>query len=425
MKLSFLCVAIAGMLSFQSHSEQTDLPAPFEASFETAMNNPHVVLYYADKAFRDRNYDEALRWMLNAAEYNLPAAVINSKFMINNNLGTVQNREAVIAFLEHIAQDTADKKGDTFAQTYLADYYRGDRCVWMSPDAKSACMTGSNVVEGPVAGVDYKRSYYFYDRSSQQNERARYHAGMMDLLGLGVPRNVPYAIERLTSIAESGNASVAFLLGEVYQNGYWVLQDREQASKWFIMATQKKHPGAMLQLAQNYLRGVGVKDDAVRAQKAEALFIDVTEGVLANDTQRAEAFYRLGMLHFAYPDLGPANAAAEHMHFAAAIGGALPNEYSVMAYHWLAKQAESTSHKAALNFYHKGVELLSALSGAEQQKQASILQSLAQLYSQGPQRSEDKFSVFMNRYHRLMASNEIATEPTEQVFGFDAFEFPG
>lgn len=426
MKKKLLLSAMAVVfMSANAYANTASLPAPFEPAFESAMNNPHVVLYYADNAYRQGDYNAALRWMLNAAEYGLPAAVENSKFMIDNNLGTFENREAVIAFLEHIAQDRADQKGDLFAQVYLADYYRGDRCVWLNNTEKSDCLTGAKVIDGPVAGIDYKRSYFFYDRSADTNDRARYHVAMMDLLGLGAPRNVPFAVERLSPLAENGSAEVAFLLGEIYQSGYWVMQDRNEASKWYAMAAQKNHPAAMLALAQNYLRGVGIENEAERAHQARDLFVNVSEGILASDTQRAEAHYRLGLLYATHFSMKNSHYADKHMQFAAKLSAAEPNEFSVMAYHWLGKQAESTSHKAALEYYHAGAEVLDTLPITEQQKHAALWQSLAQLYGQGKQRSEAKFSLYMNQYHRAMSASTLANSSADSVFGYNAFRFPG
>lgn len=420
--ISLLGLLFTGLWAM-STSASEQLPISYEASFRNAMDNPQVILYYADKEFQKGNYSEALRWMLNAAEYQVPAAIENSKFMISKNMGTAENRQSVIAFLEFISQDKDGRQGDAFAQIYLADFYRGDNCVWTSDKSTGTC--SAEQTSGPAAANDLKKSYFFYDKASESHQRARYHAGMMDLLGLGAPRNVPYAIERLSPLAEQGNANIAFLLGEIHQQGFWVVQNHVEADKWFSMAAQKMHPGAMIALAQNALRGTQGESDTERAKRASSLFIGVTESVTATDEQQAEAQYRLALLYASHPALKSFEKAKDHMEFSGKLGQVKPNEYSVMAYHWLGKQYESNNINLAKRYYEDGVVIFDKLTDAQKQKQASILQSLAVLHTRGEKRSEEQFSALMNRYHTAMSKPALNATNNQQAFGFSAFIFPG
>lgn len=62
--------------------EKQTLPVPFESVFQDAMNDPNVLLYYADQSFRKGKNDDALRWVLEAAKFNHPAAIANAKDLI-------------------------------------------------------------------------------------------------------------------------------------------------------------------------------------------------------------------------------------------------------------------------------------------------------------------------------------------------------
>lgn len=421
-----LCLALLSTASTASNKEKDDIAAPslpvsYEKSFTTAMNNPHVILYYGQKAYEQGEYAEALRWMLAAAEYQLPAAIDNSKFMISKNMGVEENRKEVINFLEFLSQDRAEHKGDTFAQLYLADFYRGDTCVWDSNKTSGECNEVKTSATGPRAALDFKRSYFFYNNATDTNDRAMYHAAMMDLLGIGVPRNVPFAISRLATIAEKGNTSVAFLLGEIHQNGYWVNQNYAEATKWYSKAKEKAHPGATMKLAENVYRGILSENVKERTDQALALYLSVTESLLASDAQRAEAFYRAGVISELMSESD--NYWMNYLEFSAALGEAQPNEYSVMAYHKLGKLNEQYGNHHDL--YDKGIEVFDKLDAAAQQRQASILQSKAQAYSTDWGGGEGKFSIYMNRYHRVMAAPVLNANEPHSLFGFHAFVFPG
>lgn len=421
MKLNVFTAAF--LFSFATLSQAKDLPLPYEESFEAAVNNPHVLLYFADKFFRSGDYNQSLKYMLNAAEFRLPAAIENSKFMIANNLGTQSNQKEVIAFLEFISQDSHEQKGDSFARLYLADFYRGDRCVWNSDKVTGQCQTVE--LKGPGAATDLKRSYFFYDGAANFNDRALYHAAMMDILGLGAPRNVPFGVSRLEKLAEKGNASVAFLLGEIHQHGYWVPQNRKEATKWYKLSAEKFHPAATIAYAQSVLSGETGLDAQARAELAISLLTKVHEGVSANDSERTEAHYRLAVVYYAHPHLKANKLAFQHMEFAAKLGNATPSEHSVMANHWLAKQYEANDLRRAIRFNDSGISQLEKMSHASQQKLAAIYQSQAQLYSRGNQRSEAKFSQYMNKYHQVMSKPALTKGEQDSLFGFSAFVFPG
>lgn len=420
MKLNVLTAAF--MLSFAAQAYAEELPFSYEKSFESATNNPHVLLYFADKFYQNGDHDQSLKYMLSAAEYRLPAAIENSKFMIANNLGTQSNQKEVIAFLEFISQDTHDQKGDSFARLYLADFYRGDSCVWSSNKDTGKCKEER---EGPGAATDLKRSYFFYDGAASLNDRALYHAAMMDILGLGAPRNVPFGVSRLEVLAEKGNASVAFLLGEIHQHGYWIPQNRKEAAKWYARSAEKFHPAGSIAYAQSVLSGETGLDTQARAAQAISLFTQVHEGVSANDAERAEAHYRLALVYHSHQHLKANKLAFQHMEFAAKLGNISPSEHSVMANHWLAKQYESHDLKRAIRFNDNGIAQLEQLQPASQQKLASIYQNQAQLYSRGNQRSEAKFSQYMNRYHQIMSKPALTQGEQNSLFGLNAFIFPG
>ena len=69
------------------------------------------------------------------------------------------------------------------------------------------------------------------------------------------------------SLAEQGNASAQFNLGNMYDNGQGVKQDDVEAVKWYRQAAGQGHALSQLGLGLMYDKGRGVKQDDVEAVK--------------------------------------------------------------------------------------------------------------------------------------------------------------
>ena len=426
--VAFSALALSIAANASASTPHQELPAPFESVFNESMNDPNVMVYHADMAFRNGQYDEALRWMLEASKYNLPSAVENTKYLIQHNLGTAANREQVVSFLTYFAEDQGADIADPFAQMYLADYYRGDKCVWFAPEAKADCAQEGS---GPMAGYDMKKSYFYYESAAkiEGQERAQYTAGMMNLLSVGVPRNVPYALDFLRPLAEKGNVAVAYLVGSVYQLGYWMPQDRAEASKWFSIGAKTKHPGSLLYMAQNYESGVLKGSVEERVTKAAEAYEDILKGVLANDAQRSEAAYRLGLIYAGYDFIRDNKKAVKAMEKAVSFADDERNEYAVKAILWLGDQFEKTDLTRAVKHYDLAITHLESLSLDIQQRYAVAWEKAAHAYGRGQsgnlERDERMFGKYMNQRHRLMSKSYVPQREPLEFQGYKVFNFPG
>jgi TPR repeat protein len=412
-------LAVSTLCAWQVMAEQSaTLPVSYENVFDSAMNDPNVMVFYADQAFRKKDYPLSMRWMLNAAKYEHPGAIENVKYLIKNNFGTVENRDAVVEFLKYFAED------DVFAKIYLADFYRGDRCVWFSEDQKSKCTTEHG---GPMSGNDMMQSYFYYESAAESgNERAIYSTGMMNLLGIGAPRNVAYGLSWLRPLAESGNASVAYIIGLVYQNGYWMPQDREEANKWFLMAAVSKLPGALLNLAKNAESGKMLGTESERINIAIGAYNDVIKGVLATDVERAEAAYRLGLVYSGYVAFKNMQKANENMFVAAELSDKTANEFSIKALVWIGGQFESEDLKKAVGYYTDSISVLRKVPIEIQQQQSSVFEKVAYAYGRGQKdnldRDERLFAQFMQERRVIMAKSFIPKVDDFIFEGYSAFQ---
>ena len=72
-------------------------------------------------------------------------------------------------------------------------------------------------------------------------------------------------LDRLRSIAEQGDASTQFKLGQMYELGIDVVRDYVGALKWYGKAAQQNHAKAQYALGVMYLFGIGVIEDEVMA----------------------------------------------------------------------------------------------------------------------------------------------------------------
>lgn len=424
--LSLIALSTFSMAEDVANTEV--LPVQFETVFSQSMNDPNVIIYHADKAFRDGRYAESLRWMLEASKYDHPAAIENVKHMIKHNFGTVDNRESVVGFLKYHAEDKGDVKGDLFASMYLAEYYSGDTCVWFAQDKKSDCQLEKT--SDPMANIDFRQSYYYYENAAERGDsKALYTTAMMDILGVGVPRNVPLGIKRLVLLSEKGSVAASNLVGQIYQQGYWVPQDRNAASNWFAKPVEMGIPTAVLDLAKNHEAGVVTKDEEASIKKALSLYDGLVKGVLASKSQRAEALYRSGLIYENNPLFKDEAKAAQMMSTAINFGSTEPNEFSLKALLWSGQKLEEVSLSKAVTVYKRALVMLEKLPLDQQQRNSVVLQKIAFAYARGQEgdliRDQRLYSEFMNKHHQILSKTYMKPAIDTSFAGYSVFNFPG
>jgi len=103
------------------------------------------------------------------------------------------------------------------------------------------------------------------------NATAQYWLGEMYLYGSDVQPNASDAISLLTKSASQGYLPAELLLGQTYLNGFYTLQDFTQAKTWLMKAGLAGNPNAQRDLGEIYERGWGVKADPVEAYAWDAI----------------------------------------------------------------------------------------------------------------------------------------------------------
>ncbi len=429
---SFLSTAITiSLLSLSAMSianEENALPFSYKDVFNSAMESPNVMIYQGDKAYQSGDYASAMRWFLKAAEFEHPAAVENAKHLIRNNQGSFENREYVVEFLKYYAEPRGDTEADLFARLYLADFYRGDNCVWFDTSDQSSCKKAS---EEPSAESNLRQAYYYYQGASEQgDDRATYISAMMNVLGLGVPRNVPLGVSKLKILADKESVSASHVIGEIYQQGYWLPQDKEEANKWLKKPASAGVPSAIITMARNVEAGHSSvdKEEGARALEAREMYLEVLNSSIATHNEKAEAAYRLGVLTETYK-LKDGFIPSALMQQAVNHGKHSANEFSVKALIWQGDQEEKDDLKKAIKVYDRAISMLEGLPLNVQQRHAIVWQKVAYAYANGREgqvsRDERKFSAYMNRHHRILSTTFVPSVDLYKFADYSAFDYKG
>ena len=75
------------------------------------------------------------------------------------------------------------------------------------------------------------------------------------------------AVSILRPLAEEGNVTAAFYMGESYRYGRGVRKDGAQAATWYLKAANGGSPEAQFMLGMMFATGMGVERDYVQAYK--------------------------------------------------------------------------------------------------------------------------------------------------------------
>jgi TonB family protein len=222
-----------------------------------------------------RDYNEAERWFLKAAEQGNPQAQFKLGLMYHH--GDVTPPESTDAEKWLLK---AAKKGDIRAQTHLGlMYYHGDGVPrnyeqgvkWFRKVADRGIPEGQfnlglAYFQGNGVAREYKQAEIWFQKAADQGmASAQLNLGVMYLEGSGVSQDPVKAEKWLSMAADQGMASARYNLGMMYLKGIGVSQDYEKAEKWFRKAAETDDSRAQCMLGKMYIEGWGVAKDFTQA----------------------------------------------------------------------------------------------------------------------------------------------------------------
>lgn len=103
--------------------------------------------------------------------------------------------------------------------------------------------------------------------AEQGDASAQFYLGQMYLLGKGVPQDNQAALKWYTLAAEQGDAAAQFILGGMYNEGLGVPQDDKTAVKWYTLSAEQGDATAQNNLGTMYFQGNGVPQDYTESVK--------------------------------------------------------------------------------------------------------------------------------------------------------------
>jgi len=435
-KLNLCVVAALGLTASSFVIADSDIPLPhsYESVLQKSMDSPVSMVYSADMAYRAGDYTKALHWNLMGAKQLFKPAVENAKFMIQNNLGVTENRMEVVDFLTYYGTPIGESLGDMFAQLYLADYYSGHNCVWEEfgvedRNNEERCFSVDDKKEPRSEEQPIKAHYWFTKAADQGNMRARYTIAMMDILGLGVGRNIPKGLVDLKSVADSGHAPSSFIIGQIHNSGYWVPQDPVVAFAPLKSAAQAMLPEAQLVLANNYVAMRGVDVEAQKEGVVMGIYWleKAVKNLLATPEQQAQAHYHLGEVYSEQRDFLDATKATYHFEKSLSFFDETPNKWSLKSVMDMAQFAvEADDLLSALSMYLMIESKLEELPPAVRKEFDGALRQAATIYARGTlglDADQYKYSEYMKKYHALRASEIIVNDAGDELFGFNAYTY--
>lgn len=125
----------------------------------------------------------------------------------------------------------------------------------------------------------------FQPLAQQGNVQAEFYLGLMYDRGYGVTHDDDQAIFWYRRASDQGSLAAQYNLGTKYASGNGVSQDYAEAAKWFGMCAERGLSYGQFSLGDLYMKGSGVKQDVVAAY---ALF-ELSVSRLASDPRVAVA----------------------------------------------------------------------------------------------------------------------------------------
>jgi len=123
-------------------------------------------------------------------------------------------------------------------------------------------------IDGSITRSHFEPKMSKYLRNAEQgSDDAQYKLGFMYQNGYGVEQNDEEAVRWYRRAAEQDNAEAQFNLGVMYQNGNGVEQNDEEAFRWYRRAAERGSANGQCNLGWMYENGKGVEQNKNTAVK--------------------------------------------------------------------------------------------------------------------------------------------------------------
>jgi TPR repeat protein len=171
----------------------------------------------------ERNYTEAIRWFLLAAEQSDLYSQSHLGYLYDKGLGAARDEKVAAQWYAKAAD-----QGDAWSQARLASMYRDGRGI----------------------AQDLQRAVGLFAKAADQgNAWAQMNLGLLYVKGQGVPLDYTKAIFWLRNAADQHDSYAEYNLGFAYESGVGVPKDTQKAIEWYSKAANGGNPEASARLA--------------------------------------------------------------------------------------------------------------------------------------------------------------------------------
>jgi TPR repeat protein len=155
----------------------------------------------------------------------------------------------------------------------LTAYHKKDYAValqWFTELEKGPTLTEFVEVaerDDPEASIVDLETYWMNNYGPRRRAEAQFYLGVMYDEGFGVAPNHQEAVRWYTQAAEGGEPAAQFNLALMYEHGDGVTQDNQKAVRWYTSAARGGNLKAQLILATMCEQGTGVPQDYTQAME--------------------------------------------------------------------------------------------------------------------------------------------------------------
>lgn len=219
---------------------------------------------HAEKKITDANENDALKWLLLAAE-ELPEAIPEAT-KVQKALTTADVAKAHFALYEFYTSGI-----------YYPRKAQPRALAWLHKSAEGGYAKAQGVL-GRAYAIGHKELPKDDDRALIWTRKAAEQGdlnGISDLqmryrFGRGVPKDEAEVLKLTRKAADLGSSYKQYELGSFYEKGKGVEPNPAEAVKWYRLAADQGEIYAMNGLGRCLLCGTGVAKDKVEADKVEA-----------------------------------------------------------------------------------------------------------------------------------------------------------
>ncbi|MFR5657561.1 MAG: tetratricopeptide repeat protein [Butyricimonas faecihominis] len=205
-----------------------------------------------------KDVNEAIRWYRKAADQGYQNA--KDKLAKLSDAGTTLSKTEIKYYVDKADKYYKEKNFQEALKNYLiaanaGDDYAQNWVGWMYKNAEG--------VE-----QNYMESYKWNMKSAENgNGYAMNSLGIMCENGQGVEVNLPKAVEWYRKAANVGNSNGEYNLGRMYQDGRGVTKNIVLAKQWYEKAAAQNNSDAQNSLGIIYYDGEGVTKDYAKAME--------------------------------------------------------------------------------------------------------------------------------------------------------------